>query len=302
MVGGRRMTRKQNKFEKSLFLATAGILLLILVALPLAAKKIPADQVRITTPVYVPTDSFKPLPGRYSYSVSWKGIPAGDVELEIDRDAVDYTIHASAQTNKVIDFFYRLRYESETILEADTLRPKHSISVALTNAKKKMTELEFLPNGEIQSKREDHRGRLKTFTFDPDNFTLDPYSAGFLALSQEWKVGDTRRFDLFSGKSRYLIEFTAVEQTELTVNGKERSAIVLSPTVRKLTDTDHDSEDKKMRDVRIYISADQPREILKMSSDLLIGSIDTEMVDFAPAPKTETSEKIGAIAAKNQAL
>lgn len=296
------MARKQNKFEKSFFLATAGILILVLVALPLSAKKIPADQVRITTPVYVPADSFKPLPGRYSYSVSWKGIPAGDVELEIDRGAGDYTIHASARTKKIIDFFYKLRYESRTVLAADTLRPKHSISVALTNAKKKMTELEFLPNGEIQSKREDHRGRLKTFTFDPDNFTLDPYSAGFLALSQEWKVGETRRFDLFSGKSRYLIEFTAVEQTELTVNGKKRPAIVLNPSVEKLTDTDQESEDEKMREVRIYISADQPREIFKVSSDLMIGSIDTEMVGFAPAPKTETSEKITVIAANNQPL
>jgi hypothetical protein len=89
---------------------------------------------------------------------------------------------------------------------------------------------------------------------------------------------------MFSGKSRYLVEFTAVEEAQVTVNGRTRSSIVLRPSVRKLTEPGEDSEDKKLREARIYISADQPREILKISSDLLFGSVNTEMTGFSPAP------------------
>lgn len=279
------MTRKQKKFEKLFFLAALSLVALVLQAQPLSAVKIRADQVRISTPVYAPADSFNPLMGRYCYSVSWNGIPAGSAELDLVRTDDNYEIRASAQSARGIDLLYKLRYESETILAADTFKPKQSFSVTTTNSRKKTIELEFLPSGEILSRRKEQQGRVKTLRFNPGNFTLDPYSAGFLALSQEWKVGDSRRFDMFSGKSRYLITFLATEQTELTVNGKVRPAIVLIPTVKKLTDTDDAAEDKKMRRARIYISADQHREILKISSDLLFGSVDAELTGFTPAIK-----------------
>lgn len=276
---------KINNLKAIHFLAFFIVFVPVVHILPLLAKTVPAGQVCVSTPAYTPASSFNPLLGRYSYTVSWNGIPAASIELELDRLDDEYQIRASARTAKGIDIIYKLRYESQAVLEADTLRPKRSFSVVRTNSKKKTTELEFLPGGEILSMRKNDRGRVKTQKFDPDNFTLDPYSAGLLALSQEWKVGESRRFDMFSGKSRYLIEFFAVEQTELTVNERKRQAIVLIPMIKKLNDTEHDDKEKKLRQARIFISADQPRELLKVSSDLLFGSLDTEMVDFTPSPK-----------------
>jgi hypothetical protein len=90
------------------------------------------------------------------------------------------------------------------------------------------------------------------------------------------------------------------------VNGALRQAIVLCPSVKKLTDTGNDSNDKKMRAAYIYISADQPREILKISSDLLIGSVDTVMVGFSPTPrpslKAQNQNKISAIDMKDRPI
>lgn len=285
------MAAKKGMAFKLLLMVFAGAVALVYQALPLSAKKIPAEQVRISTPVYVPAGSYSPKLGRYSYDVSWNGIPAGSVELEFDRNGDDYEIKTKARTAKAIDMVFKLRYEAETIVSASTLKPKYSTSVVRTNSKKKTTELKFLPDGEIRSVSKDHRGRVRTLEFDPDNFTLDPYSIGLLALSQEWKVGDKRSFDMFSGKSRYLIEFTADDKTEITVNGLLRQAIVLRPTVKKLTDTSSDADDKKLREARIYISADHSGEILKISSDLLIGSVDTVMVGFSPAPGPENDLK-----------
>ena len=262
-------------------LAACCALLLTAQILPLLAKSFPPGLVCITTPSYTPARSFNPLPGRYSYAVSWNGIPAASIELELDRQGDDYKIHASARTAKGIDLVYKLRYESDTVLEADTLKPKKSVSVVRANSRKKITELEFSPDGEILSTRKNHHGTTKTIKFGSDNLTLEPYSAAFLALSQDWEVGQSRQFDLFNGKTRYLIEFSAIEQTELTVNGKNQTAIVLVPSIQKLNDTD-DQDENKLRQARIYISAGHPKKILKVSSDLLFGNVNAEMVDFTP--------------------
>ena len=263
-------------------------LVMVLTALPLLAKKITADQVQVSTPVYTPAANFKTRPGRYDYSVTWNGIPAASIELELARQDEDYLIRSQARTAKGVDLVFMLRYESETVLSAETLKPKRSYSVTRTNERKKITELEFCPDGQIISTRENHRGRVKTLQFDPANFTLDPYSTGFLALSQNWRGGQSRRFDLFSGKSRYLVTFTAVERTRLTIKGQERPAMVLVPEVTNLTDPGEDADDKKLRQARIYISVDQPREILKVSSTLLFGNVEAELSGFTatspPAP------------------
>jgi len=284
---------ESSKPKTILFLVLFVASVLIIHILPLFARTTPPGQVCISTPTYVPPSSFKPLLGRYSYSVSWNGIPAGSIELELNRKDDDYEIHAKARTAKGIDLVYKLRYESQTVLAADTLKPKHSLAVVQTNSKEKTTELEFLPDGKISSKRKNHQGRVKTLKFNSDNFTLDPFSAAFLALSQEWKVGENRRFDLFSGKSRHLIELSAVEKTELKVNGAKRPAIVIIPTLIKKLNVTKETKKKKLRQAKIYISADQRREILKISSDLLFGSVNTEMVGFTP-----TTDKPAPIAIK----
>jgi hypothetical protein len=284
-VRGHGMTRNCQKYGKRLFLAAAGPVLVFFLALPLPAKKIPASQVRVSTPVYAPADSCQPQPGRYAYAVSWNGVPAASAVLELDRRDGDYEIRASAQTAKGIDMVFKLRYQCATVLAADTFRPKYSFSVAETNSRQKTVRLEFLPDGEILSVRTDNSGKEKTLKFDPDNFTLDPYSAGLLALSQEWKVGEKRRFDMFNGKNRYLIEFSAVRKTTLTVDGRPRPALVLIPAIRKLTNDEEDEEDDGLRQARIFISADQPRQVLKVSSELLFGRVDTEMVGFTPQRK-----------------
>ncbi len=263
------------------------LLALVLVVLYLAgatldARKIPPDQVKISTPVYRPESSnFKPRMGVYSYSVSWNGIPAGSVSLELNRSSSDFRIKADARTAKGIDLIYKLRYHTKAIVSADTLMPKKSEYVSKENSKKKTTELTFLPDGSIHSVRTDHRGRVETLDFKSDNFTLDPYSAAFLALSLDWEVGDTRRFDTFNGKNRHLIELTAIGRTRIEAYGKVREAIVIQPKVTKLTDTEPSG---KLKGAKIYVSADSSREILHIVSDLFIGSVHTKLVGFTPAP------------------
>jgi hypothetical protein len=251
------------------------------------ADRIPMDQIKISTPVYTPDLSgFAPKMGTYTYRVSWKGIPAGTVEMELARNGSDYEIKARAYTIKLIDIFYKLRYSTEAVISAETLLPKRSVSYSRENNRHKESETTFLPNGSVHSISKDNRGRVESIAFERENFTLDPYSAAFMALAMDWEVGDTRQFDTFTGTNRYLIELTATERTTISVDNRSREAIVIVPSVRKLTDIDS----KKLKKAEIYISADSNREVLKISSDLMIGAVNTDMVNFKPTA-TQVAEK-----------
>ncbi len=277
--------------KRIIFSAAISLLLIFHPGL-MDAKKIPPDQVKITTPVYTPElPDFNPKLGRYTYSVSWQGISAGTVDMNLNKTDDDYEIAATARSAQAIDYVYKLRYRTKAVISAKTLTPRRSVATTHENSRRKKIELEFFPDGQIQSVYTDHKGRRKSVKFDPGNFTLDPFSTALLALSMDWKVGDKRQFDTYHGRNRYLIELTAVDFTDIIINGSPRKAIVISPTITKLTE----AETKKLRKALIYIAADKSREILKISSELFFGAVEVEMGAFTPAkpnPAVEKPEKI----------
>lgn len=251
---------------------------------PVYADRIPVDEVEIITPAYSPEPgTFEPRFGTYAYSVSWQGIPAGTVELEMVQNGTDYRIKGRAETNRFVSLFYKLRFNTEALVSASTLQPKRSVYRNRTNNDTEHTKIEFLPDGKIKSVHEDRRGDIEELHFSPNNFTLDPFSAVFLALSLPWEVGDNRQFDTFTGTSRYLVELTAVDKTNLTVKGETREAVVIAPRVKNLTKKDPSEDDDRLREAKIYVSTDPSREILRISSDIFIGSVNTRLVSFTPS-------------------
>ncbi len=248
------------------------------------AGRIPIDEVEVITPVYSPEPgTFEPRFGTYTYSVSWQGIPAGTVELEMVQNGTDYRIKGRAETNRFVSLFYKLRFNTEALVSASTLYPKNSTYRNRTNKDTEHTKIEFLPDGKIKSVHEDRRGDIEELHFAPDNFTLDPFSAVFLALSLPWETGDTRQFDTFTGTGRYLVELTAVDKTNITVKGEIREAFVIVPSVKNLTKKDPSEDDDRLREAKIYVSTDPSREILRISSDIFIGSVNTRLVSFTPS-------------------
>jgi len=282
---------KQRKDKKHSRFAISAIHWLVLLSAivflqagPVVADDIPPEEVEIVTPVYAPEPGFfEPKFGKYTYSVSWQGIPAGTLEMNLERRDDNYRVSATARTNRFVSMFYKLRFSTEALVSATTLQPIISIYNNRQNDRREKTTIDFLPDGKIHSVHEDRRGRENELRFEPNNFTLDPFSAVFLALSLRWEVGDTRQFDTFTGTGRYLVELTAIEKTSIQVQGSWQEAIVISPRVRNLSDTDSFDEDDRLQEARIYVSTEPSREILRISSDVFVGTVNTRMVSFTPS-------------------
>ena len=254
----------------------------------------------VSTPAYsISPSEFAPPLGKYTFSTSWQGIPAATSTISVEQDGLTYKITASAKSVRAIDLFYKLRFQGEGTLSAVDMRPMHSFLKAAENSKVKTAKLTFDGNGTIHSVRERTNREREEIDFRSNNLTLDPFAAIFIARGLEWEVGKTHKFDVFNGKTRYLISLTAEDLTTAMVNGERVKVWVITPGVNQLPEaTPH----KKLKAAKIYVTADNRREILMITSEVFIGTVTTELVEFIPGKQAFPSVHLAGGTALNTEL
>ncbi len=266
--------------------AVAAVLFLGISSMPVSADDyISPELVKVTTPYYRPgTGPFSPPMGTYNYTVSWQGISAASAAVTFSKKEDKYVVEAVARTYSGIDLLYKLRYTAIGVLSMSDLTPVSLTIDHQENSRIKNIEVLFSPDGGEVSSTRTRVGSTekKALKFQPNNMTLDPIGAGFLARSLDWKVGESKTFDVFNGKSRYLITLTAVRRETIEHQGKLHDCFVISPRVRNLTTT---KAVEKLREAFIYVTADDRRDVLKIVSSVFIGSVVTELESFV---STET--------------
>lgn len=245
----------------------------------LLAQFKPASEVSVKTEVYRPDHINTQFEyGTYEYEVSWEGIPAGRANFELKPEGDKYRMIATARSASGIDIFYKLRYRAEGLLD-NSYSPIRTFITHRENSREKLVDLTFKEDGSVKSVRTTKGKNSEVEEFDPENFMLDPFSSAFLARSLSWKVGDSRSFDTFNGKTRYLITLTCESEKNMTVNGEERKVWVIVPKVQNLNDP---SRNKKLRRAEIYVTADKYRDILQIKSSVFIGNVYVRLKTFKP--------------------
>lgn len=260
-------------------------------ALNAHAEYISPDKVVVQTKNYFPEDSYV-VPGNYKYRISWQGIPVANGNLDIsrpDHDAPGYLkITARAETVKALSWLYHLTHRTEGSCKETTFQPHLFSTWQIENSREKWRRIEFAPDGMIHTVVGKKGGVDERLDFNPNNFTVDPVCGSLLARSLSIKVGAEASFDVFNGKHRFLISFKVLGQEKLKVQGVMRNAFKVLPSVKKLTDTEGEP---RLRRVLIWISTDRSREILRLESEVFIGSIVAQLQSFQPlvqAPQPST--------------
>ncbi len=253
--------------------------------------------VELSTPQYPAYEAeFEPRLGRYTYEVSWNGIPAAEATLTVGSDELRYRLVATARTYAPINLLYDLRYQAEGLIDAVDMTSLHTSIRQKENSREKSLEMSFRQRGEIESVRT-QKGKPEQVTkLDTNNLTLDPFGAAFLARGLRWEVGETKYFDTFNGKVRYLIALTAEGKEVVKVNGEKRLCWVVVPRVRKVNT---DEPQHKLRGAKIYMTDDPQREVVKIVSEVFIGAVTTKLIGFEPA---ETPAPIRMAQARARAL
>lgn len=257
-----------------------------------AGDYIAPEAVKVNTVHYQPSQIVF-NPGKYRYAINWEGIPVATAEIvmgenpTLTRDIAlvplsKNTIRVNVKTARVIDLLYRLRFTGESVFDALHARPVKFLAEQTENSKYKRWDISFLDNTNILSrlwKDKDDAEPAESKEFTSNNFTLDPLFGAILARSIPVRADETVSFDIWNGKNRFLISFKIDGREEIKIGKRKILTDRVIPQVQKLTDSEGE---KRLRSCTLWVSADERRDIVKVESKVLFGSITAKLESIEP--------------------
>jgi len=243
----------------------------------------------------LPVDpDFKPRLGTYYYRVDFNNVSIGTASIVIDREGDLYKIQVLAQTIGMVERLYRLRYKGEALMNSEPVSSVETKMQQEVRSSEKDTTIKFQDNGTIKTTEIESKNGA-TVNYDvrriqTERFTLDPFSATYLVRGLEWKVGVEKVFDVYPGKYQYELRLKCESMATIDIAGEKRNAYVIIPTVTNL-DPDKQAQASKKKQVRtkIYVSADELKDVLKIEASHTLGNFRVLMVRFDPA-ENQTKE------------
>lgn len=253
------------------------ILIFLFISISYAEK--PITRAPETLPYYQP--QFYPYDSgeKALYRASWNGIPVAMAEIQTSPVWIEgkkfYQVQVEAKTSKVLDLIWKMRDTISSTFEAKTLAPSRFIFNQRENRKITDTQANF---DRTMKKWIVHRKRgskVRNHEFHSPNL-LDPITAFYLARSLDFKVGDRLHFHVFGGKSRYLLELDVAAREPIKLDSGVYDAFKIVPQVTNISKSGYAG---RMREAAVWISADQNRTPLVLTSKVFIGSVYIEKIE-----------------------
>lgn len=231
---------------------------------------------------------FRPRLGTYYYKFDFNNISIGIATITIEQENDLLKVKVLAQTNSTVDRIYRIRYRGESVLDTSpVVAPIQTTSSQQVKSTEKDMTIRFDQKGEIKTvEKKSVDGATVDYEvrrFQTDRFTVDPFAATYLVRGLDWKVGREEVFDVYGGKSQYELHLTCTNVQQLDSEGTKRNAYVIVPRVVKL---DKDGKPvppkKKPAETKIYLSADEYKDVLKIETSHTMGFFRATMDRFVP--------------------
>jgi hypothetical protein len=217
------------------------------------------------------------------YNASWNGmISVATAEIHTVPTVVDgkkvYQVRVEAKTSRALDLIWRMRDTISSTFDAKALLPSRFTFAQRENSRVIDTEARFDPaTKQWVVNRQQVGKKPRVYYFDSNN-TLDPITAVYLARSTDFKVGDKLYFKVFGGRYQYLLELFVEKKEPVSMkSGKTVEAYRIIPRVQNITKNGYAS---RFNEATIWISADERRMPIKMSSKIAFGTVQLELADY----------------------
>jgi hypothetical protein len=228
------------------------------------------------------------------YQASWNGmISVATAEVHTTQAVIDgkrvYQVRVEAKTSKALDLIWRMRDTISSTFDAKALAPSRFTFNQRENSRVIDTEARFDPVSKQWSVNRQQAGKKpRVYRFDSNN-TLDPITAVYLARSIDFKVGDKLYFKVFGGRYQYLLELLVDRKEQVTLkSGKRVEAYRLVPRVQNLTKGGYSD---RFNEASIWISADERRVPVKLSSKISFGTVHLDLVEDKRPPQSTAARE-----------
>jgi len=230
-----------------------------------------------------PTHEFNPRLGTFYYVIHWVDSKVADATITIERDGDYYRMIADEETTKFLDRIYRIKYRGETVIRAEDLAPVETIINQELGGKKQNEQIRYDVDGKAEvvvSKAEsDAPLKHESYLINEETFAIDLFSAIFLARSFDWKKNESQQFDVFSERKRYLVTLDCIGKTVFKEGKINIDAWVIRPGVLKQNDPNATTKHSK---ARVYLSADKSRDLLKIKTNIGLGTVKMKLIKYEP--------------------
>jgi len=216
---------------------------------------------------------------RALYEASWLGVPVASAKIDMHPVTLDgkkhYEATVKAESWRGLDMIFKMRDTIESTFDAETLHTRRFSFTQRENKKANDTVATVDPATHKWVVQRKENRKQKNFEFESP-YTLDTVAAVYLARSLDFKVGDTFRLEVFGGKSRYLVTIDVVGKESVTVRRKSYEAYKIIPKIAVLSKSGYA---KRVRQATAWITADDKRLPVKMSTQVFIGSVNIELAE-----------------------
>jgi hypothetical protein len=266
---------------KATFRAAPGLILVLFAVafsdggqvLPIKPEAVPAYQ-----PKYYPFEGGE----KAVYRGSWNGLfSVATAEIYATPTVVGgrqvYKVRVEAKTSRALDLIWKMRDTIQSTFDAKALNPSSFSFHQRENSRIIDTEARYSESTKRWVVNRQQVGkRRKSYEFESEN-TLDPLTAVYLARSLDFKIGDRLYFKLFGGRYRYLLELHVEGKEPVTLaSGKTVEAYKIIPRLQNLTKRGYA---ERLNEGVVWISADERRLPIKLSSKIIFGSVYVELIE-----------------------
>lgn len=224
-------------------------------------------------------------PRLLEYRIAWNGIPAATATVTITADEfagdLGYVVETAAQTNRFVDLLWSYRGRARTTFLASGLRPLRFSYDSMAGGESEVSWIDFDLGSERAKSVHIRKGRRRDFEIDSSD-VVDPITTTFRAITAEAAVGDSLRYHVFTGKTHYFVHLTVLGEEEIEVPAGRFRALKVEPEVWKLKD--EMKPDKRVRKITAWVANDPSRTLLRIRSDVMIGSVSLDLQTVEPLP------------------
>lgn len=236
------------------------------------------ENLPVYSPKFFPFDKGE----KEVYRATWNGLfSVATAEVTTTSSIVDgkkvYQVRVDARTAKALDLIWKMRDTISSTFDAKSLSPSHYLFNQRENSRAIDTEAKLDPTAKRWAVTRQQVGKkTRTYNFDSHN-TFDPVTAVYLARSIDFKVGDKLFFKIFGGRYHYLLELFVEKKEPVELpSGKTIEAYKIVPRVQNLKKTGYAN---RLSEAAIWISTDERRLPVKLSSKILFGSVQLDLME-----------------------
>jgi hypothetical protein len=225
-----------------------------------------------------PRGSFPELRSvRATYVYGWSGITAATSDVYFHRgDQQTFVLEGRGRTVGLARVLWRFDLDYRADANAETLRPLDTHQVETVRGKRVETNLQFSDEGVSGSRLESSHVRPAVKDVNLENL-YDLHSAFLYLRSQPLRDRSVYRVAVYPANSAYVATLTVVGREHVRVRAGSYNAIKLDLKLQRVSKKNELEPHRKFKRATIWISDDNDRLLLRIESQIFVGTVTAEL-------------------------